>query len=162
MIIKRVKIQVHNFTVNWQKLFCEISVLLVVKSLSQVQVSVTPCTAACQIFLSMFTFKIHSNLFCMDYIFFVAISSCQNDWTGNADLYSFISGIIKAPETTARVLGQIHPILSGRTVLVTLLYHEAARLPGSGCQDWLAPRDFLSQKLQSGFLTAGASSTLCS
>ena len=52
MIIKRVKIQVHNFTVNRQKLFCEISVLLVVKSLSQVQVSVTPCTAACQSFLS--------------------------------------------------------------------------------------------------------------
>ena len=31
-----------------------------------------------------------------------------------------------------------------------------------GCQDWLAPRDFLSQKLQSGFLTVGASSILCS
>ena len=52
MIIKRVKIQVHNFTVNRQKLFCEISVLPVVQSLSQVQVFVTPCTAARQAFLS--------------------------------------------------------------------------------------------------------------
>lgn len=118
-------------------------------------------TKHCSVLLK-FTFKIRSNLLCMDYICFVAISSCQNGRTGNADLYSFISGIIKAPETTACVLGQIHPILSGRTVLVILLYHEAAGLPGSGCQDWLAPRDFLSQKLQSGFLTVGASSILCS
>ena len=118
-------------------------------------------TKHCSVLLK-FTFKIRSNLLCMDYICFVAISSCQNGRTGNADLYSFISGIIKAPETTACVLGQIHPILSGRTVLVILLYHEAAGLPGLGCQDWLAPRDFLSQKLQSGFLTVGASSILCS
>ena len=80
----------------------------------------------------------------MDYICFVAIFSCQNGRTGNADLYSFISGIIKAPETTECILGQSHPILSSRTVLVILLYHEAAGLLGSGCQDWLAPRDFLS------------------
>lgn len=93
-------------------------------------------TKHCSVLLK-FTFKIRSNLLCMDYICFVAISSCQNGRTGNADLYSFISGIIKAPETTVCVLGQIHPILSGRTVLVILLYHEAAGLPGLAGPPWL-------------------------
>ena len=106
--------------------------------------------------LLRFTFNIHRNLFYMDYICFVVISSCQ--MVGQGMLTFIPSNLVSSNLLRPQHVYLENPPLSYQADCASL--SQGSRAARSGCQGWLTPQWLpFWEAAHSGSLTAGASST---